>query len=346
MRSLTGLRRFATSPALGNLARLPSLSHALLLVCAMWVALPLRTVQADKVAAEALFSQGRQLMAEGNFDEACSKFEASQRLDPAVGTMLNLASCYEKAGRTASAWAQYRESSAAARAAGSSQREQFARERADALEPSLSRLRISTWKGQQVQVTRDGVPVDEAEIGTAMPIDPGEHEITAAAPGKRTWSTTVTIGKRSAMAHVTVPILPDDNDGAQAAGTGEPNRTARQPTTDQAPSLITPTRVGAIVSGALGLTGVIVGTAFGLQAKGTWDEAIAECDSNRSNCSEKGAKLSEDAGAQATMSTVSFALGAVGLTTGVVLWLLGGPEEQEQPPVAITPTGLWVNGKF
>src|SRR3954465_9465866 len=63
----------------------------------------------NRAAAEALFNQGRDLMTAGKFVEACPKFEASQQLDPGLGTMLNLAECYEKTGRTASAWAEYRE---------------------------------------------------------------------------------------------------------------------------------------------------------------------------------------------------------------------------------------------
>src|SRR5260221_8939712 len=96
----------------------------------------------DKLTAEALFSDGRKLMTAGKFRQACPKFEASLKLDPGVGTMLNLGDCYEKNQQSASAWAQFREASAAARAAGSREREELARQRAAALEPKLSRLTI------------------------------------------------------------------------------------------------------------------------------------------------------------------------------------------------------------
>ena len=36
---------------------------------------------ADKAAAEALFQAGRDLMTQGKYDEACAKFEGSQKLD-------------------------------------------------------------------------------------------------------------------------------------------------------------------------------------------------------------------------------------------------------------------------
>jgi hypothetical protein len=111
---------------------------------------------------------------------ACPKFEASLKLDPGLGAILNLADCYEKNGQTASAWAEFREASAAARASGSKDREDLARQRAAALEPKLSRLTIVVGK-QSAQVTRDGTSVDSAAFGTAMPVDPGKHVIEATA---------------------------------------------------------------------------------------------------------------------------------------------------------------------
>src|SRR3954452_11357283 len=88
---------------------------------------------ADKAAAEGLFSDARRLMAAGNFREACPKLEASQRLDPPGGPVLNLADCYEQSGRTASAWMEFREAASAAREIGSADREAEARRRASAL---------------------------------------------------------------------------------------------------------------------------------------------------------------------------------------------------------------------
>src|SRR3954468_3549725 len=61
----------------------------------------------DPATAEALFRQGRQLMSEGKTAEACEKFGASERMDPSSGTLLNLADCDAKSGKSASAWAEF-----------------------------------------------------------------------------------------------------------------------------------------------------------------------------------------------------------------------------------------------
>src|ERR1700712_4897702 len=64
---------------------------------------------AQKAAAESLFDDVLRAMKSGRFVDACPKLEESERIDPGIGTLLYLAECYEKTGRTASAWATFRE---------------------------------------------------------------------------------------------------------------------------------------------------------------------------------------------------------------------------------------------
>src|SRR6185436_13656654 len=59
--------------------------------------------------AEVLFRQGRTLLSAGKVAEACSAFEESQKLEPAVTTLLNLAGCREKLGQFATAWGLFLE---------------------------------------------------------------------------------------------------------------------------------------------------------------------------------------------------------------------------------------------
>ena len=113
----------------------------------------------DKAAAEALFDEGRTLMEKGDVAGACRKFEESDRLDTAPGTLLNLAGCYERLGKVASAWATYRRAAPLARERGQTEREKFARTRATELEPRLPRLRILVPDQSKVEgltIARDG----------------------------------------------------------------------------------------------------------------------------------------------------------------------------------------------
>ena len=148
--------------------------------------------------AQELFELGRRLLDDGQTELACEKLAASARLEARVATKLSLASCYERLGRTASAWREYQEVAALAAKAGESewQRELYAIERVRVLEKKLVRLTIVVKDAPAGLVIRDNdrmVPPEQ--LGTAVPVDPGEQVITASAPGRQTWTTTVRVGK-------------------------------------------------------------------------------------------------------------------------------------------------------
>jgi len=57
-------------------------------------------------------------MKQGDYAAACPKLEESQRLDPALGTLLNLADCREQEGNVATAWSLFRDAESLARRGG------------------------------------------------------------------------------------------------------------------------------------------------------------------------------------------------------------------------------------
>jgi len=161
----------------------------------------------DRVAAEALFDEGRNLVAAGKIADACPKFADSQRLDPSPGTLLNLASCWEKLGRTATAWVTYKEAASAANALGRADYVATAQRHADALAPKLARITVQvTQPIDGLELRRDGMVVSSVEWGQAIPIDPGTHTIQARAPGHAEW-TIAAAALEGSIVTVTVPPL-------------------------------------------------------------------------------------------------------------------------------------------
>jgi tetratricopeptide (TPR) repeat protein len=153
----------------------------LALVVAVLMSAPSSALADDKALAESLFVEARALMAQGKYVEACPKLEASNRADPATGTLLNLAMCYEKVGKTATAWATYLQVAGAPQ----NDRAAYARQHADALLPTLSKLTIQVPNAPaDAHVTRDGIVVPSGGFGAAIPVDPGHHVIEATAAGR------------------------------------------------------------------------------------------------------------------------------------------------------------------
>jgi hypothetical protein len=139
------------------------------------------------VTARTLFDEARALMAASDYQRACPKFEESQRLMPGGGTLLNLALCHEKVGKTASAWLEFDEGLRLARRDGRADREALALEHIEALRPRLSRLRLivpDEARGQGLTIRRNGVALGETSWSEPIPVDPGEQVIDVAAPGK------------------------------------------------------------------------------------------------------------------------------------------------------------------
>jgi len=93
---------------------------------------------ADPSRADVLFEHGLAAFEEGRIDEACANFEDSLRLDPADGTLINLARCHERQGKIASAWAAYEKVAQSSARAGNQERARVARAAAQRLEPLVS----------------------------------------------------------------------------------------------------------------------------------------------------------------------------------------------------------------
>ncbi|WP_438016060.1 PEGA domain-containing protein [Sorangium sp. So ce315] len=182
----------------------------------------------DPVAAEALFKAARALVDKGDYEAGCPKFEASLALNPSASTMINIARCHEHEGKLATAWHDYHRALVLNRETAGEQRrrglEELARKGLVALEPRVPKLRIVVEGAPPgVEVQRDGTPLPAAALGEALPIDPGQHEIRASAPGHQPETRAVTLTEgETATIELTLRPAPASAPAAAAPAASAP----------------------------------------------------------------------------------------------------------------------------
>jgi hypothetical protein len=279
--------------------------------------------------AEALFQQARDLFKQERYAEACPRFAESQRLEPKLGTLLNLAVCHEKIGKIATAWAEYTSAATIARRDGSKEREDFARDQVAILEKKIARVVVQADASPAgPSITLDEQPLDRTALNTPLPIDPGKHRIGAAAPGKIAWSTVVEVPSERAELTVPIPALaavvePPPPTVAPLPAPPVVIPIAPAPPGPPAPSASQsapePVRAGSLTLAytgfGVGVAGVLVGAIAGgftlAQASSIRDHCIGNrCDSDQ-------ADALGSATAVANVANVGFTIGAIGLAVGV-----------------------------
>jgi hypothetical protein len=237
----------------------------------------------QRAAAQVLFDDARRLMADKRWAEACPKLEESQRIDPGIGTLLNLAECQAQTGKTASAWANFLEASYQAKAAGQAKRETTARTKAAALEPRLSKLTIEAPAG--VEVRRDGVAMAPSMLGTPLPVDPGTHVLRATAPGKKPWEKTIVVKDNADRVTVGVPTLDPADRPPHVEATAPPPPLSTAETPSPAPPPVEANvpvadrgaaarRTSGIVLLAVGAGGLVAAGAFTGVAKSKYNASL------------------------------------------------------------------------
>jgi hypothetical protein len=303
---------------------------AALAAACMWSTIA-NAAEGDAATAEALFEQARQEMDQKNYDSACEKFRESQRLDPAPGTLLNLANCEEQRGKLATAWELYR--AAMADLPADDSRMEVAKTRVSDLSARIPKLTIKLAAGspQGTVVVRDGVELGAASLGTALPVDPGEHEIVVRAPGHADSSTRVSLAERETKV---VDVAPGPaGEGGSAVGAGD---TGGDSGSSQ--------RTLGYVLGGVGVAGVGVAVVTGFMALGKKSTVDEHCDSDRF-CDAEGADAAESGRTLATVSTVGWIVGALGIGAGVYFILSSGSDGKSETGVraAVGPGATSVN---
>jgi hypothetical protein len=332
------------------------------------------SAQTEATAARALFNEARALAEKGEHAAACPKFEESMRLRPGEGTRFNLADCWEQIGRTASAWGEFLEVASSSKTSGRKDREKLARRRAAALEPKLSRLIIQvTVRESELSVMRDGMEVRDGTWGTAVPVDPGRHSISARAPGKRPWSQEIEV---SGTEPVTVKIPRLDHEtsaesapkararraNSESESESEPEKDAEENAIKAEVGQSTGSSSGretrralAYVAGGATVAMVVLGTIFYFDFKSKNDQAASMC--RAFSCDRAGIERHNDlvdrAQSSRTLSYLSFGAGTLALGTAAILYFTSEPSPVEsgsvlelRPLIGSRVTGLSASGSF
>ena len=292
-----------------------------------WVACGLpASAQSNEQRADELFRQGQERLQIGLTREACELLASSHRLDPALGTLLNLALCHQKEGKIATAHREYVAAATWARERSEGEREQFARHRALALEADIPMLRIEVaGAARNLHVNLDGRALHATELEGDIAVDPGHHRVEVTAVAKRAWHKgDLRIEPRT---RTLLRVVLDDETPSDAPAPPSINRS-----------------VPGYVAGGVAIASLGAGVALLLRA-GALD-ADSERDAERAKTAmpadpalKAAALASHDAAVNSqTMGLVSMGIGTLGV--GACLYFLlsaRGPEGPATGAIRFVP---------
>jgi len=279
------------------------------------------------ITAEALFEAGRADMQRADYAAACPKFAESQRLDPAAGTLINLADCEERLGLLAHAWQLWRE--AVERLPADDARRPAVADRATSVDRRVPRLTLKLARGvpSSASVVRDDVPIGSGLFDVPLPLDPGQHIIVLMVIGYLPARYVVTL-RESARETVVLDLGPiDPNMRPPAPG---PADVRPEPNASDGASYI---GWGLLGVGAIGIG---TGITTGLLAIGKRNEQDRNCYPAKV-CTPAGADAAESGSTFATVSTLSFVVGGAAALTGLYLVLRNRGQRATSPASSITP---------
>jgi serine/threonine-protein kinase len=292
---------------------------------------PARAESSSEVQAQVLFDEAKHLRDAGHVSEACTKFSQSQQLSPGVGITLHLADCYERLGRTASAWQEFRLAEKTAREQNDAKRAELAHNRAETIEATLTRLVVEVPQdaaatGGSVQV--DGVPIPADAWNKPLAVDPGDHVIAFAMPGQEPRTKTAYLGASAPLRTVHFDVA--------AAAAATPAPAPAQAPAPAAPEPAPPPpdngagrRWAEYGLGGAGLVGIGIGAA------------LLAADSQSPSTSNSGCSTPPPDSGLMTGAIIAFGAGGAALLSALVLYLTGPhPAAKAESALVVAPAPL------
>jgi tetratricopeptide (TPR) repeat protein len=284
--------------------------------------------ETPKQRADKLFEDGRRYLVNKEYALACTAFEQSQQADPAIGTQLNIALCYEEWGHVAAAYKAFQEAYRLA-AAKHDNRTKVAQKKIDELAPKVPYLTLDVPPGADTSAVflMDGKELAKDAFSGEMPVEPGEHAIEARVPGQDSKVTKVTV-QLGDHKHVALDVP-------------KPKVVIVQKTVITGPPPLLPRKTGRLWGGiALAGSGAVaVGIAsyVALIARSDYNTAIKDCPGGV--CTSRKTYLdTQNAISRANEMTYVAGAGIALAAVGVYLIATSGGGRAEQPKVGVTVT--------
>jgi hypothetical protein len=274
----------------------------------------------DVGKAEALFREGREAMKSGDYVAACPRFAESQRIAPALGTLLNLALCDEQLGRTASASLEFEQFLGSAPA--DDDRRPIVAEHLSTLRPRVPRLVLQPGPGgpRAWRVTVDGNEVRAEDLGRELLLDPGRHAVEVSAADRSAHETTVMLDEGEVQTR----------DLQSLAGPIQATPALRAPPREVA--LVRPSRVPAYVVGGVGVLGLLAGIVTGFMVLDASHTVRDHCQGDA--CDPQGLQANDAGHTLLVANTVAFAIGAAGIAGGTYLYFSAAPRSPDHASTA------------
>ncbi|HEY4122869.1 MAG TPA: hypothetical protein VGM56_33625 [Byssovorax sp.] len=287
--------------------------------------------------ADARFVEGRAAFDRGDYAIACAKFEESRALDPAAGTLLNLAVCEERIGRLVAArdhliTVQHELKPGDDRVA-------YARDLAAKLNARIPTLTIQLARG----TPGDALVHDARDLGGAtLPVDasmardPGKQVLVLSALGHVDARVTVNLveGQRAQVTLGVGPLI--SAAGAAAVPTTDGGRRARF--------------IAGVALGGVGVAGFGVAAVTGVILLGKKSDLDKHCPNK--GCDPQGlADLAADESTPLVpVNTASWIVGGVGVAAGAALMLTSWPRSRSSSSARVEPyvgpTSVGLRGAF
>lgn len=318
---------------------------------------------ADVAAARTLGTEGVKLADQGKCDEAVDKLARAEKLHHAPMLLARLGECQVAIGKivegTENLQRVVREDAGSNAPSAVLAAKMRAQKVLEAAKPKVAKLVIQVTgpaKPDSIVVKIDGDSVSSAYLGVARPTDPGDHTLDISAPGYKATSKKVTLGP-GASESVSVALevdpnaVPDDkgnSGGSGDKGGGGGDKGGGGGDVTPPPSGTSGKTIGAITALSIGGVGLVLGGVFGVMAMSKKSSLDGQCVNKA--CPPGSQSTIDSASTFATISTVGFIVGGVGVAAGIVLLAIpnGSPSKPARGYVMPTfgPGSVGLVGAF